>query len=92
MPIHSSSPISVHPCSSLVQSPIPIPLPPADWGQICDCLHLRMDTYEETAAYHDGEPVYGPIAEVRDADEARTMTDTYRKLIDTIERATSLGN
>jgi hypothetical protein len=65
---------------------ISITLTHNDWGQICDCLRIRMEEYEQAAAYHEGEPVDGPIADATDAAEANNMASIYRNLIEAIQR------
>lgn len=55
-------------------------------GQILDGLACRVALYEETVGYYEHGVTYGHIAEVRDAEEARTILTYYREIIGKIER------
>lgn len=57
-----------------------------EWGQVLDGLACRVALYEETVAYYEYGVSYGHIAEVRDADEARTILNYYREIIGKIEK------
>ena len=57
-----------------------------EWGQILDGLRCRAETYEETVRYHESGHAESEIAEVRDANEARELADSYRNIIGKIER------
>jgi len=58
-----------------------------DWGQIIDGLICRAELYEETVCYYESSIVEREIAEVRDADEARLMAGTYRRIVSAIEKS-----
>ena len=57
-----------------------------EWGQVLDGLTCRVALYEETVGYYELGVSYGRIAEVRDADEARTILNYYREIIGKIEK------
>jgi len=57
-----------------------------EWGQVLDGLACRVALYEETVGYYEHGVSYGHIAEVRDADEARTILNYFRDIIGKIER------
>jgi hypothetical protein len=80
-------PRSHPPLRSQVSSLSPSKLTPTDWGQIIDCLHLRMIQYQETADYFTHGVSWGNIIEeVRDAAEANAMVTTYQRLIAKLEQ------
>lgn len=62
-----------------------------EWGQVLDGLTCRVALYEETVVYYEYGVSYGCIAEVRDADEARTILDYYRSIIGKIEKQLGKG-
>lgn len=57
-----------------------------EWGQVLDGLTGRVTLYEETIAYYEHGVSHGHIAEVRDADEARTILNYYREIMGKIEK------
>lgn len=57
-----------------------------EWGQVLDGLNCRVALYEETVAYYEYSVSYGHIAEVRDADEARSILNYYREIIRKIKK------
>lgn len=60
---------------------ISITLEHSHWGQIIDGLICRVEQYEWTAQYHEGESVEEFILEVRDAEEARNIAGWFRRMI-----------
>jgi hypothetical protein len=67
-----------------------IELHEAEWGQVLDGLACRVELYEKTVSYYEHGVSCGHIAEVRDADEARSILNYYREIIDKMEQ--QLGN
>ena len=64
---------------------ISVTMPSRDWGQIEDCLRLRMDQYRKTAAYFEtGEAGDSIIQEVNGAEEATNMVHIYSSLLENI--------
>lgn len=53
-----------------------------DWGQIIDGLEVRLESWEATARYLEGEEVNQIIEECHDAAEARSVAATYERLIE----------
>ena len=58
-----------------------------EWGQVLDGLRCRAEIYEETVRYYESGYAESEIAEVRDENEARKLTDLYRNIIGKIDRA-----
>ncbi len=66
---------------------IAVVLDDIEWGQVLDGLRCRAEIYEETVRYYESGYAESEIAEVRDENEARKLTDLYRNIIGKIDRA-----
>ena len=66
---------------------IAVVLDDIEWGQVLDGLRCRAEIYEETVRYYESGYAESEIAEVRDENEARELTDLYRNIIGKIDRA-----
>ena len=64
---------------------IPVIISRNEWGQIIDGLTCRAEDYEMIAQYYKTGNADHIIQEVKDADEARTMAEWYRKLVEKVE-------
>lgn len=63
-----------------------IELENGDWGQIIDGLECRAEQYEKTVRYFESGEINGEIEEVSGIEEARELAETYRSLIEKIQR------
>ncbi len=52
-----------------------------EWGQVVDGLVCRAEQYEMTARYYETGDADGEILDVRDAEEANHLSQTYREII-----------
>ena len=66
---------------------IAVVLDDIEWGQVLDGLRYRAEIYEVTVRYYESGYAESEIAEVRDENEARKLTDLYRNIIGKIDRA-----
>lgn len=66
---------------------IAVVLDDIEWGQVLDGLKCRAEIYEETVRYYESGYAESEIAEVRDGNEARKLSDLYRNIIGKIDRA-----
>lgn len=58
----------------------------ATYFLILDALDTKIEAWEQTAAYHEGEEVDALIEECDDADEAVSIAEDYRAVKIELER------
>lgn len=63
-----------------------IELEKSDWGQVINGLECRAGQYEKTVRYFESGEINGEIEEVSGIEEARELADTYRAIIEKIQR------
>ena len=70
----------------MTNNPVSVVLNESEWGQIIDGLRCRAEIYEGTVRYYETGYAESEIAEVRDAKEARELSNLYRAIIFKIEK------